>query len=287
MKQLFIKQLFKKQVCILLYLTLVLMAPVNAGSQNKKNANFSPDALSGFAKGVEKIAAKEGARAFIIARIGRPEKDLPKGISFTHTAVAIYSNITTDSGDIVRGYAVYNLYQDSKDPGLSHLIQDYPVDFYAGAATLKAGIIVPDINIQLALVDLINSGDYKKLHNPAYSVIANPHNDRRQNCTEFTLDMVNAAIYHTTDVKRLKINAKNWFEPQPVTMSRFKLSLGGLFSSGVTTRDHDGKIKTATFMSIARYLQQNELLVAAYQVSENLTVEDLIVDGKTVSRLPI
>ena len=269
------KQLFMKLISILLSLTMIYLAPANAGSQNKKTANYSPDVLSAFAKGVEKIAAKEGARAFIIARIGRPEEDLPKGISFTHTAVAIYSNITTDSGDIVRGYAVYNLYQDSKDPGLSHLIQDYPVDFYGGAEILKAGIIIPDIKIQLALVDLINSGDYKKLHNPAYSVIANPHNDRRQNCTEFTLDMVNAAIYDTTDSKRLKINAKNWFEPQPVAMSRFKLSIGGLFSSGVTTRDHDGKIKTATFMSIARYLQQNELLSGAYQIDQELMVEEI------------
>lgn len=275
MKPISINHIPMKLISILLCFVLVFVAPVNAGSQNKKTANFSPDVLSAFAKGVEKIAAKEGARAFIIARIGRPEKDLPKGISFTHTAVAIYSNIALDSGDIVKGYAVYNLYQDPKDSGLSHLIQDYPVDFYAGAATLKAGIIVPDITIQLALVDLITSGNYKKLHNPAYSVIANPHNDRRQNCTEFTLDMVNAAIYDTTDIKRLKTNAKNWFEPQPVVMSRFKLTLGGMFSSGVTTRDHDGKIKTATFMSIARYLQQNELLAGAYQVNEELMVEEI------------
>lgn len=265
-----------KFITALLSLFLLSSAPVLAGSANNRESIFAPEVLTGFAKGVEKIAANQGARAFIIARQGRPTKDLPEGIQFTHTAVAIYSNITLDSGEIVRGYAIYNLYQEADNADVSRLIQDYPVDFYSGAQELTAGIIVPDSKVQLALVELVNSGDFKKLHNPKYSVVANPHNAQRQNCTEFTLDMINAAIYDTTDITRLKTNAKNWFEPQKVNISRFKLALGGLFSAGVTTRDHSGDIKTATFTSIAHYLKDNDLLQAALKVNKDLEVQELI-----------
>lgn len=265
-----------KNSLALVSLFMLMVTPAIAGSTNNKESRFEPEVLTGFAKGVEKIAAQQGARAFIIGRQGRPTKDLPKGIQFTHTAVAIYSNITLDSGEAVNGYAIYNLYQEADNADVSRLVQDYPVDFYSGAQELTAGVIIPDIEVQMALVELISSGDYKKLHNPKYSVLANPHNSLRQNCTEFTLDMINAAIYETTDITRLKTNAKNWFEPQKVAVSRFKLSLGGLFSAGITTKDHKGDIKTATFSSIARYLQENDLLQAALKVDQNLATDDLI-----------
>lgn len=264
-----------KLLSVMMALLLFIVAPVQAGSNNNNESNFSSESLSQFAKGVEKVAANHGARAFIIARLGRPAKDLPEGISFTHTAVAVYSNITLDNGDIAKGYAIYNLYQDAENADISHLIQDYPVNFYAGASELTAGIIIPDSQLQMALVNLVHTGNYQKLHNPHYSVIANPHNSQRQNCTEFTLDMINAAIYKTTDTQRLKRNAQNWFTPQKVGISRFKLSLGGLFSDGITTRDHDGKIKTATFLSIARYLKENQLLRGVYSVNADLDVDEL------------
>lgn len=265
-----------KVMAALFSLALLISTQVLAGSTDNKESRFPPEVLKSFAKGVEKIAAQQGARAFIIARQGRPKKDLPEGIQFTHTAVAIYSNITLDSGEVVQGYAIYNLYQEADNADVSRLLQDYPVDFYSGAQELTAGIIVPDIRVQMGLVELVNSGEFKKLHNSKYSVVANPHNAQRQNCTEYTLDMINAAIYGTTDTDRLKTNAKNWFEPQKVGISRFKLSLGGLFSAGVTTRDHKGEIKTATFTSIARYLEKNGLLQTALIVSDKLVATDLI-----------
>lgn len=263
---------WKTFLVVIASLLALITTPVVAGSNNNKNPDIDPEELTQFAKKVEKVAASEGARAFIIARQGRVAEELPDGISFTHTAIAVYSNITLDTGDIVRGYAIYNLYQDADDPGLSHLIQDYPVDFYAGAAELKAGVLIPHPKIQLALVDLVHSGQYKALHNPAYSVLANPFNSQRQNCTEYTLDLVNAAIYGTTDRARLKANTSQWFTPQPVKISRFKLSLGGLFNAGVTSRDHKGQIRTATFTSIARYLEENALLRAALLVQDDLSV---------------
>jgi Uncharacterized protein conserved in bacteria len=230
------------------------------GSQANQNAKISADRIVTFAKNVEKYAASQQARAFIIARVGRPEKDLPKGIRYTHTAVAIYSDIQLNDGETVQGYAIHNLYQLDNARDKSQLIQDYPVDFFWGAETLKAGIIIPSEAVQTRLIALYANGDDKKLHNPNYSVIANPFNSTLQNCTEYTLDLLNAAIYQTTDREQLKENAKAYFDPQMLDVSPLKLTLGSMFVKDVATRDHSGDVQTTTFTSIYRYLDKFKLV---------------------------
>ncbi len=175
-----------KAIIILFIVTTMLPGWAIAGSNSTAEAKFAPERIVKFAKNVEKYAASQGAHAFIISRVGRAEKDLPRGIRYTHTAVAVYSNITLDSGEVVRGYAIHNLYQKSDKPEKSQLITDYPVDFFWGAQALKAGIIIPTPEIQQRLIDLIASGENAKLHNDNYSVIANPFNQQFQNCTEHT-----------------------------------------------------------------------------------------------------
>lgn len=232
---------------------------VFAGSQQATQSKFEPEKIATFAKDVEKYAASKGARAFIIARVGQPKSKLPKGINFTHTAIAVYSSITLNDGKQVNGYAIYNLYQDSKDGSKSRLVMDYPVDFFWGAYELKAGIIIPSPELQTKIIDIIATGQNETLHNPNYSLIANPFDTTYQNCTEHTLDIINSAIYQTTDKKKLKANAQAYFTPQKVNVSRFKIALGGLFADNVTTRDHKGKIRTASFGSIANYLSEYNL----------------------------
>ncbi|GAB5381050.1 MAG: hypothetical protein Alis3KO_18330 [Aliiglaciecola sp.] len=245
---------------LVLILTLVFsIQNAWAGSQSAAKAQHEPETIKTFAKEVEYFAANKGARAFIIARVGRPAKDLPKGIRFTHTAVAVYSNIQLDGGEIVQGYAIHNLYQRGGQPNKSDLVMDYPVDFFWGAHDLTAGIIIPSPEVQEELIDLIASGEAKSLHNNNYSVIANPFNSQFQNCTEYTLDMINAAIYQTLDTQQLKVNAKAHFTPQRVYTSRMKLMFGSMLMDDVTTKDHKGKIYTTTFQSIGRYLKRNDL----------------------------
>jgi len=240
-------------------LALLSAGPAFAGSQAGTEAKFAPGEITDFAKDVEKYAAAQGARAFIIGRVGRPEKDLPKGIKFTHTAVAVYSAITLKDGSTVNGYAIHNLYQEAGKPDISSLVVDYPVDFFWGVNELKAGIIIPGPELQQRIIATISSGKNKELHNPAYSVIASPYNDELQNCTEHTLDIINASIYQTTDINRLKQNARAHFKGQKIRTNPFKLMLGSVFMDDVATRDHDGKVVTATFSTIGRYLQDNDL----------------------------
>lgn len=61
----------------LLIFSFALLLSLNtfAGSQQNSESKFAAEEVAKFAKSVEKYAAKQGARAFIIARLGQPEKD--------------------------------------------------------------------------------------------------------------------------------------------------------------------------------------------------------------------
>jgi len=247
------------QKFILIFLLCLVSNISTAGSNQATESKFTAEEVKIFAKSVEKYAAKHGARAFIIARVGQPKDKLPKGIEFTHTAIAVYSEITLNDGRKVKGYAIHNLYQDAKDGDVSSLVVDYPVDFFWGVHELKAGIIIPTPALQNKIIEVIASGKSELLHNPRYSLVANPFNNEYQNCTEHTLNIINSAIYQTTNMKQLKANAKAYFEPQTVKVSRFKLALGSMFAEGIRTKDHKGKIRTTSFGAIADYLLKYQL----------------------------
>ncbi|WP_320045593.1 DUF2145 domain-containing protein [uncultured Desulfobacter sp.] len=256
---------------LLLLLPVIFFAlPENfvfaGSSQTSGEIHFKPEEIIKFSKKVEKTLAQKGARVAIIARVGRPRNKLPEGINFTHTAIAIYSQITTADGRKIPGYAIYNLYQRTGEPDVSDLVQDFPVDFFAGVEVLEAGIIIPSPELQKRLLNVLVSPTYKELHNPHYSVIANPFTLAFQNCTEHTLDIITAAIYETSDIKVIKANEKAYFEPQPVNVNPVKLLLGSMFVADVTTSDHPGSPVTSTFTSIGKFLTKYNA------VSEILTI---------------
>ncbi len=226
-----------------------------SGSSAQAVPRFPSEQIIGFAKKAERALAAEGARVAILARMGRLLSEMPEGMHFTHVAFAVYSNITLANGSTVPGYAIYNLYQKDDRPDVSTLVQDFPVDFFAGVAQLEAGILIPSPELQQRLLEVIRSPTYAALHDPSYSLIANPYTLGRQNCTEFVLDVVNAAIYQTSDINIIKANTKAYFKAQQVNVNPFKLMLGSMFSAEVSTSDQRGKPVTATFEKIAEYLQ--------------------------------
>ena len=76
-------------------------------------------------------------------------------------------------------------------------------------------------------------------------------------------------MYSTTDIAQLKANAKAYFTPQKVNMSRAKLGLASMFSDGVTLSDHGRKVETTTFGSLARYMQKYDLSEKAVIFASN------------------
>jgi hypothetical protein len=241
-------------------LTLFISFQVTAGSQASNETVLPLDEVAVLSKKMEQYAADHGARVLIIARVGRPANELPKGVEYTHVSFAVYSNIKTEDGRTVPGYAVHNLYQMQDKPTKSHLVVDFPLDFLAGAYEAKIGVLIPSKNLQQRLLQVINSDVYNKLHNPSYSAISNPYNNKYQNYTEYVLDVINAAIYQTDDIEQLKLNTREYFTAQRIKISPFKLLLGQILMPELKTSDHKGKIKSTTFGSLARYLETNGLV---------------------------
>lgn len=239
---------------MLVCLLMISAAQAFAGSTAVTEQIFADEDIAGFAKRVEKVLADEGAHIAIVSRLGRPANELPQGVEYTHVAFAVYSMIETTDGRHLPGYVYYNLYQDAEKPRTSSLVRDHPVEFFSGSYELKAGIVIPDPELQRRLLHYLRSEDYLQLHNPNYSVIANPYDLRYQNCTEYVLDVVNAAIYQTSDRKLIKNNIRAYYHSKPLAVSTFKLAFGSAFSPDIRLDDHEGPVHTATFSSIRRFL---------------------------------
>jgi hypothetical protein len=213
-----------------------------------------PFGETAFAKKVEHELAERGALVAIVARLGRPLSDMPEGMRYTHVGFAVYSTIEIADGRKLPGYVMYNEYQEGSHPDISDLVQDYPADFFADVARLEAGIVVPSLALQRRLLDTITSPIYARLHDPHYSVIANPYTVGRQNCTKFVLDVITAAIYQTGDLAVIKANERAFFVAQPVNIVPLKLFFGALFNPELSLSDQPGKPVTATFERIAGFL---------------------------------
>jgi hypothetical protein len=230
------------------------------GSTSDAPLQFKAEQIIGLAKKVEMTLAAKGARVAIIGRIGRSRSEMPAGMHYTHAAFAVYSAISTSDGRQLNGSAMFNDYQSDDHPDTSSLIQDYPVDFLAGVAELEAGVIIPSAELQKRLLEVIASPTYQTMHDPRYSAIANPYTLGRQNCTEFVLDVLNAAIYQTSDIKVIKANEKAFFVAQPVNVNPLKLLLGAMFSAEISTSDQPGPPPvTATFETIGAYLRHYDI----------------------------
>jgi hypothetical protein len=223
--------------------------------------------VAAFSNRVQQDLAGRGANVAIVARVGRDPALLPDGIRYTHVAFWVYSRITQADGSTGMGYRIYNLYQRDGNLTRSDLVQDTPGDFFAGAHRLDAGIIIPDPRLQRKLLDVIASPAYAALHNPSYSVLANPGSSQFQNCTEHTLDVLMAALYDTTDPRQIKANIDAYFEPQQVRLGGLQRLLAPAASKALTTADHGAVVKTATFGSIRRFMEGNDLSELTYRIT--------------------
>lgn len=248
--------------CVFIFLMWVALAcsPARGGSQEGAvDSGLSSEDVAEFAKRVEKYAAQRGARLFLVARQGSPQSRLPEGVSFTHVGIAVYSAIRTDDGQTHRGYAIHNLYQDPNDPAHSRLVTDYPVDFFQGGVALKAGILIPEPLLQKKLLMAMQQGMSERLHNPRYSVIANPYSTTYQNCTEHTLDLIFSALYSTDSLRQIKVNQSAYFRAHSFEVSPFERLLAPVFSDDIRWQDQGKTIQVATFSSIARFLEEHQL----------------------------
>mgnify|MGYP000041202069 CR=1 FL=1 len=256
-----------KRIISACLLAACLTTPAVAGSSANGVAVLPMEHVATFSNRVQQDLAARGARVAIVGRVGRDPAQLPDGVDYTHVGLWVYSRITRADGSTGQGYRVYNLYQREGDLTQSNLVQDTPSDFFAGAHSLHAGLIIPYARLQRKLLDVIASPTYAALHNSRYSVLANPRSGQFQNCTEHTLDVLMAALYGTNDPRQIKANIAAYFEPQPVSLSGLQRLFAPAASRALTTADHGATVGTATFGSIARFMEANGLDDEIYRIT--------------------
>ena len=251
--------------------------PANAQASSAAGTIEAPEKVIPFAKKVERELAERGALVAIVSRMGRDPKQMPDGIGeYTHVGFWVYSEMTAADGSKVNGYAVYNLYQTEEDAGRSELVQDFPAEFFGSVFDLKTGVVIPTPEVQMEILRVLNSPAYEKLHVPAYSVVANPYEWRYQNCTNFVMNVLVAAIYGTEDREEITGHLRAYYEPQQVKLSGITRAFGSVFVDGFATSDHEGgALRTSTFDSIARFLTRYGMADAVLEVTEDEVKEKL------------
>lgn len=262
---------FSKTVWLASAVAALLVSPVAASDFGggsgaaTPSAHLSVDEAVGFGKQIERELASKGAVLAMVFRSGRPRDQLPEGVSYTHGGFWVYQPLKATDGRTLKGYAVYNLYHmegDQRDK--SHLVQDFPLDFIRGTSVDDAGIIIPSPEMQRRILKVMASPAYQKLHHENYALVANPFNATYQNCNEFMLDVIAAALWQTDDYAQIKTNLKAHFKPTVIKASGFKRFVGGIADPRMRTDDHGRKIETVTYESLARFLKDNGLLQDAY-----------------------
>jgi len=266
--------MFSKRAALVAALSGVLatavVEPAHAQFSSVANARsdkFTPEHLAAFSKTIENELAGRGARVAIVFRAGAPRSTLPKGISYTHGAFWVYRTIATANGETIHGYAVYNLFAgDGKQwPATeSRLVQDWPYNFTAGTTVDDVAIIIPTPEMQRRILARIDSPVYTSLHNPHYSLIANPLQDKYQNCNGFMLDVVASAAWDTTDHGQILADLKAHYQPTKVEVGPFRRLLAPLADHRIQTDDQGDTIVTATFESMGAFMHANGLSDAEY-----------------------
>ena len=114
------------------------------------------------------------------------------------------------------------------------------------------------------MMAVIDSPTYQKVHNPAYSLVANPWARKYQNCNNFMLNVIGAAIWQTDDPQRITTNLKAHYKPTVVKTNAVVRLFGPIADQRLRTDDQDATVRTATNESMAAFMRENNMLQDAY-----------------------
>lgn len=263
------------------FVFLALATSLEAGFSNATQVagveKYGQEAIDDLTREVIRAMDEREVNVAIIARGGRAQEELPDGIQFTHTGIAVFEPVQKPDGEVVHTYTVYNLYQGAGgDNGKSYLAQDFVYNMVVGTATGEIGIIVPVPALQKKIVEVIRSETYGDLQIADYNLLANPHRELFDNCVSHTLKVTVASIYDTADSDRIYRNINDYYTPQEVRLSGLQ-RVGLRFVDGISSADQDGSTyQTATFLSVKRFLAEHGLLERYLVVSfDGVTSEEI------------
>jgi hypothetical protein len=217
---------------------------------------------SAFAGQVETYLDQEHARLAIVFRVGLPPGAMPDAMLYSHGGLWVREEV--EGG---WRWRTFNLYQGdgrSLSCERSSLVEDTPVGFFTGSvAPPRAAVIIPTGEMQARLLDVLRSPVYPALHNPDYSLMANPFEPRHQNCTDFLLRIVVAARLETRDADLIDATIRKEFKPTVVRLNPLVRAFGSVIDGRLTLDDQHGSILTASYSSLVDYMRAKGLLAEA------------------------
>jgi hypothetical protein len=233
-------------------------------------AHLSPAESQRFAAQIEADLTAKGAQVAVVFRTGRPRSELPKGIRYTHGAFWVAREYTEPDGSRTKGYSVYNLYVGDGvewPADESRLVQDFPTDFTPGSAVDDVAVIIPTPALQVRIAALIDSPAYEGLHNPAYSLIANPWVARYQNCTTFMLSVISGAAWGLTDPAAITARLRRRYAPTIVSLGGLQRLIGPMLDPRVRMDDQSATLRTAAYESMAIFMRGEKMLKTTYTIT--------------------
>lgn len=239
------------------------------GSRGEIASYLEIEQVASFSKSIERDLAANGARVALVFRAGQSRENLPDNIQYTHGAFWVYQDILKADGTVMKGYAVYNLYHgdgETLPKSRSYLEQDFPFDFVSGSKADDVAVIIPRPELQAKILGVISSQTYQTLHIEDYSLVSNVADPKYQNCNEFMLDVMAAGLWNTSDYAQIKANLATYFEPTVIGTNLFQRIFGPVVDDRLKTSDHHGQIETATYDSLAGFLETYDLLQETYVI---------------------
>ena len=225
-------------------------------STDSGDALFPRETLERYGEQLEAALRAEDVQLAIVSRSGQAREKLPPGVMFTHSAFFRRN----DAGE----YDVYNLYHGEEDRLTSSLVTDTSADFLRLLQERDAGLLIPTPQMQAELHAFLGSPDYGAVHQPAYSLISNPLDLRYQNCNEFMLYAVAAAIWGTTDREVLRERVAETVEPTVLDVSPVRRHFGPMIDERLILDDHGERVVTTTFGTLGELLDRTGGLERRY-----------------------
>jgi hypothetical protein len=210
---------------------------VAGGQECGERAAVSAEALArGLALGerVREQLERSGASSAFIGRIGLDLSEY--GQRFTHLGVAVRDHVR-------KRWQVLHLMNACGKSESDILLQPLEKFYAVSLFEEEAFVLIPSYTKQALLrTAFMNPLTAKRLHTPAYNLIAHPFNTRFQNSNQWILETSALALVDSGSIHN-RSQAQEWlkqkgFVPGSIRISNLKRSGARLFSAHVSFADH-------------------------------------------------
>lgn len=193
-----------------------------------------------------------------IALVGRMGSDLSQyGLKYSHMGIAVRDH---PKG---RWYFVHELNKCGTTK--SDIFNEGLVNFYLDDSyDYDSLVLIPSAQIQQNIVEFLNSGGAKRVHNANYSMVSNPFSAKYQNSNEFVLAVLVSAQHQEMlqgkgVVKIAEFLKFIHYQPTTIRVGFLKRLGASIFRANASFDDHRGsKVSFVSVKSIVDYLHRTE-----------------------------